>query len=245
MEPTSKGVDYSWARPGGEAIKDEGFEFAIRYVPYPGDTGKGLTEEEVKDLHSHGLSIGLVFESSAERHLGGYLAGVNDANLVERARASLEFPKETAIYFAVDFDAQPSQFPLINEYQRGAISVLGFDRVGMYGHNRVLASAQNADTAKWFWQCLAWSGGKVFPDRHLYQYMNGVYVNGGAVDYNYAYGPTQGLWKPEGVEMDKFDELNAAMTKREDIRRVASGTNEKGYADMLKAWDLLHKNGLV
>lgn len=205
-----KGVDYSWSRPGGRAIKAAGFDFVMRYVPYVGDGRKGLTQDEAADLRANGLAIGMVFESVGERHLDGYAAGAADATLARDALAALGFPESTAIYFAVDFDAQPRQFAAIDDYQHGAADVLGAARVGVYGSYAVVAHCHAAETAAWYWQTYAWSRGQNFPARHVYQYSNGEKVNGADVDFNEA-NSLDGLWTT-GQE----DELSDADRKRLD-----------------------------
>ncbi len=210
-----KGVDYSFARPGAAAIKAAGYDFVLRYVPYPGDGGKGLDAAELADLRANGLAVGLVFESTAERHLGGFNAGVADAWQCNRSILDLNFPDRLPVYFAVDFDAQPSHWPLIDAYQAGAISVLGLPRVGIYGSYSVVEHAHEANTAAWYWQCRAWSGTPVqmSPWRHLYQTYPGGQINGGDVDFNEAFGADQGLWMPEGVNVPdpRLDAVIAAL----------------------------------
>lgn len=196
-EEMTRGVDFSWARPGGAAIKAAGFGFVLRYVPYPGDGGKGLTVAEIADYRANGLDIGLVFESTAERPLAGWSAGRADALQCDRSLLSLNAPGDLPIYFAVDFDAQSSQFDAIAAYLRGAQQVLGLMRVGVYGSYAVIEDAHTLGSAAWFWQALAWSGGNLSPWRHLYQSLNGQFINGGEVDHNEAYGDDQGLWKAE------------------------------------------------
>ena len=153
-------VDFSWARPGGAAIKAAGFDGVLRYVPLPGDGGKGLTSGEIADYRENGLAIGLVFESAAQRPLDGHGAGVEDAQQCERAVGDLGFPATLPIYFAVDWDAQEDQLDDIDDYLRGAASVLGPARIGVYGSFRVVEHCREAGTAAWYWQSLAWSGGK-------------------------------------------------------------------------------------
>lgn len=235
-----RGVDFSWARPGGAAIKAAGFGFVLRYVPYPGDGGKGLVDAEIADYRANGLGIGLVFESTAQRPLDGHDAGVIDGLSSGMASAAFGFPAGRPVYFACDFDAQPAQFPAIDQYLTGVASVLGHDRVGIYGSYALLAHCQTAGTAAWFWQTTAWSGGATFPDRHLFQEFPGGQINGGDVDYNEAADGDVGLWTTEEDMEDTV--LRDAMIKREQIRRVASDpdlpTVEKAFA-ALKAAGLI------
>lgn len=193
----AKGVDYSFARPGGAAIAAAGFTFAMRYCPYSGDGGKGLTLAELDDLHANGIAVGLVYESTAGRPLAGYEAGDVDATVARAAMQQLAFPDDRPMYFAVDFNARPDHYAVIDQYLSGAASVLGLERVGVYGSYDVCAHCFMAATAKWFWQTYAWSAGKNFEWRNVYQYLNGQSLNGAAVDYNEAYGVDFGQWPVE------------------------------------------------
>jgi hypothetical protein len=228
-----QGVDFSWARPGGAAIRAAGFEFVVRYCPYPGDQGKGLTREEIADYRANGLAIAMVFESTAGRaaSTNGYANGAEDAQQCEESVAALRFPSHLPIYFAVDFDAQPSQLPAIDDYLQGAASVLGLGRVGVYGSYRVVAHCHAAGTAAWFWQALAWSGGRLFPERHIYQSLNGQEINGGAVDYNEA-ADEFGQWKAEEDPMEPF---------RLSLLQIAGGE----YSRMNTDYQTLMDAGLI
>lgn len=228
------GVDYSWARPGGAALAAVGYQFAVRYVPYPGHSGKGLTVAELMDLHEHGIAVALVFESTAERPLGGYEAGVYDAMATVKACDALGWPDGRPVYFAVDFDIQPAQYPALTGYMQGVVSVLGVARVGVYGGIRALEHCAANGLATWFWQALAWSGGRRFKGRHMYQYLNGQTVNGGEVDLNAAYFEDYGQWA--GEEQVTREEYDALMRRIEDIELgVWSGSEEKDAMGVLKS----------
>lgn len=189
-----KGLDYSWARPTGAVIKRAGFNFVVRYIPYPGNGGKGLTAAERDDLRANGLDIAMVFESFANRALQGHAAGAADATASKQQMAALGFPASTPVYFAVDFDAAEAQQPEIDDYLRGAASVLGPDRVGVYAGYWIVKRCHENGTAKWLWQTYAWSGGNVHPAIHIYQYLNGQNVNG-SVDFNEAKQSNFGQWR--------------------------------------------------
>lgn len=162
-----KGVDYSWARPSGQALKDKGYEFAMRYLSH--DNGKTLEQAEVADLKAHGIAIGLVWESTATRPLAGHDAGAQDAKDAEALRQSLGFPDNQVIYFAADFDATEAQQANIDDYLRGVATVINPSRIGIYGGFYVVKRCHDNGTAKWFWQTLAWSGGQQFEGNHIYQ----------------------------------------------------------------------------
>ena len=188
---TIEGVDLSYARPGGAAISAAGKRFVVRYLT---GAGKALTAAEIADYHAHGLGIALVFESTKGRVLGGVPAGIADATNSVAACTKLGIPQTIPVYFAVDFDAQPGQQAAIDAYLRAAASVLGAARVGVYGGINVINRCHANGSAQWFWQTYAWSGGKVAPFIHLYQYHNGQKINGGAVDFCRAYRANYGQW---------------------------------------------------
>lgn len=239
------GIDYSWARPGGAAIKAAGFDFAMRYVPYPGDGGKGLTTAELADLQANGLSVGLVFESTGDRMKEGEQAGREDAATCLAAQMALGWPNDRPFYFAVDWDARSqNDLTQIDAYLRGAASVLGAERVGVYGGYYVLDHCAKAQTARWYWQTYAWSQGQVHPLNHIYQYENGQTLNGGAVDYCTAIDGDFGQWPvttaSSGDQTSETggEEMN---TKEQLLGGIACGD----YQRMLSAYSALRQRGTL
>lgn len=189
-----EGVDYSWARPGGKTLKDAGKQFAVRYIPYPGHGGKGLDAGELADLRANGLSVAMVFESYVSRVKEGFGAGAADATESVKQLANLGLGN-IPVYFAVDWDTTEGDQVVIDDYLKGAASVLGLSRVGVYGSYYVCKRCRDNKTATYLWQTYAWSGGQVLDGIHLYQYRNGQNLNG-AVDFTRAlqdnYGQVSG-----------------------------------------------------
>lgn len=220
------GVDYSWSRPGGAAIKAAGFEFVMRYCPYIGDEGKGLTASELADLQDNGLAVGLVYESTAGRPLSGRDAGIVDAIVARAAMEQLGFPASRPMYFAVDFDANQTHFAQIDGYLGGAASILGAERVGVYGGIEVIDHCAHAGTAHWFWQTYAWSGGRISQFTHVFQYRNGQTLNGGSVDYNEALKPDFGQW-----EVDDFMAFLTEEQQKKLLMRLFAGSERAGLSD--------------
>lgn len=179
----TEGIDYSWARPGGRAIKNAGKQFVVRYLYPDGEGGKGLDASELADLVNNGLEICLVFESYISRPKEGRAAGAADARTSQAEISRLGLPANSPVYFAVDWDASAADQVAIDEYLQGCADVIGHDRVGIYGSADVMTRTMQSGTAKWFWQTYAWSRGRVQEGIHLYQYLNGQNLNG-AVDYN-------------------------------------------------------------
>lgn len=185
----TEGVDFSYANISGAALAAAGKVFAMRYLT---GAGKALTEPEIADLRGAGIDIGLIFESSANRALDGKQAGIEDARTASLAAAHLGAPLDTAIYFAVDFNAQVSDQPLIDAYLKGAQSIIG-ERVGVYGGYGLVKRCAASKTAAWFWQTYAWSAGNVFAGAHVLQYNNGEKINTEWVDLCRAFRPF-GQW---------------------------------------------------
>ena len=208
----TEGVDYSFARPGGAALRAAGKSFAVRYVPYQGDQGKGLKADELADLQANGIAVGLVFESTAGRMLDGYGAGVTDATVSLASAALLGFPKDRPIYFACDTDTTADQLASVRNYLDGAASVLGRARIGVYGEYDVIDHCLGTGAATWFWQTYAWSGGRLHPMAHLYQYQNDQAINGAAVDFDRALVADFGQWG--GDVPDTTDAILRALTGR-------------------------------
>ena len=179
----TEGIDYSWARPGGAAIKRAGKQFVVRYLFEDGQGGKGLDAGELADLVANGLEIVLVYEAYARSPIEGRATGKAHAEASQREINRLGLPKNSPVYFAVDWDASAGEQGAVDEYLRGCADVIGAGRVGVYGSYAVMDRCMANKTATWFWQTYAWSGGKVREGIHLYQYLNGQNLNG-AVDYN-------------------------------------------------------------
>jgi hypothetical protein len=192
---TVEGVDFSWARPGGQALVDAHKHFVVRYVPYAGDGGKGLTKAEIADYRAHGLAICLVFESLAGRALtAGLAGGAADAKTSQSALVALGMPRDLPIYFAVDRDVDASHQPAIDAYLNGAAGILTKPRVGVYGEASLVKRCKANGTAAWLWQTYAWSNSVIASGIHLYQYKNGQIINGGAVDFTRAMQAEYGQW---------------------------------------------------
>lgn len=180
----TEGVDYSWGRPGVSAIAAAGKSFVVRYLTFTGDTGKGLLPAELAELRSAGLDVAVVWQNGKTQTLAGADGGVRDAGLADAALAALGM-QGWPVYFAVDFDASPAQLDVVEQYLRGAASVIGSARVGVYGGYRTLDRCNRNGTAAWFWQTIAWSDG-LHPAAHLYQHTVNVQLNGAAVDLDRA-----------------------------------------------------------
>lgn len=169
-------IDFSAVRPKGIDIKALGYDGVLRYLST--SDWKRLTIAEVKDYHANGLGVGVVFEDAANNPLGGKNSGEADAAKALAQAKALGIPDSIPIYFAVDFDTTPEQQVVIDEYLRGCASIIGADRVGVYGSFYVIERCFKNGTAKWFWQTLAWSGKQVSTHNHILQNLKSPKING-------------------------------------------------------------------
>jgi glycoside hydrolase-like protein len=197
---TVEGVDYSYGRPGGAALAKADKHFAVRYIT--GDKTKPIDSAEIADLRAHGIAICLVFESTKGRALtGGYGGGATDAAASVARMATLHIPP-IPVYFAVDTDTTLDDQPNIDAYLRGAASVIGLPRTGVYANNRIVDHCAQVKTAAWFWQTYAWSHGLVSDHAHLLQYRNSQSIGGAAVDFDRALQSQYGQWASPGTLPD-------------------------------------------
>jgi hypothetical protein len=196
------GIDYAWSHPTDAGLKAAGITFACRYLSP--DSKKNLTPAEAKHLASLGIDSVVVWESTANRALAGSAAGQQDAKAALHLAEVCGFPtavdpmthvpSRAAIYFAVDFDATPSQATVIASYFSGAGSVLGVERVGVYGGFWAVKRLFDARLVTYGWQTYAWSGGHWDPRAQIQQYRNGVTVGGAVCDLDRAVKPDFGQW---------------------------------------------------
>lgn len=205
-------------------IKARGYEFAGRYlVPLTGTLRyKALTKAECEAITGAGLRLLTVWETTADRVRGGMAAGAEDGARAVKLAEEYGIPDGAAIYFAVDYDARAGDYGTIESYLFGARAQLGGRwRVGVYGSFGVIEEMAKRKAADCFWQCVAWSGGKKSPHRHVYQAKFGQRVAGVAVDINECEDMAKaGIWtytdkfeEDEDMDVNRFKELWLEMRK--------------------------------
>jgi hypothetical protein len=207
------GWDYAWWRPTNKQLKDNGVQFVCRYLSYD-TTGKNLTKSEYQNLLKQGVAVVLNWEYQTDAALRGKSQGVADAKAAEAQRKAIGAPA-APIYFSCDWDASPGQQAAINAYLDGCASVVGRDRVGVYGSYYVVKRSMEAGKAKWGWCTYAWSGGNVYSKAHIYQYQNGVM--GGQADRNKSLQDNFGQIKPGGTVADKAEGMLSWMSNASEL----------------------------
>lgn len=175
-------IDYSSdSPPGAAAIKAAGHVGVLRYVT-PGRS-KSILGAEYRDLADNGVQVGVVYEGGTGDALGGYPAGVTNARAAIGYCAAQGISPR-CIYFAVDFDAQPDQYQVVDGYLDGATSILGRNRIGLYAGLGPIEHVAANGKAAFLWQADAWSGGVVSDHAHLFQRIGNVIIGGTECDVN-------------------------------------------------------------
>lgn len=176
------GVDYSWARPGGAMLQTRGVNFAGRYL-WAHEGNKGIGRAEYDDLVAHNISPFFFYETYAEDSMaGGYNVGVKHAIAAQKFLDTLGLPRHP-IHFNVDHDASVAQLPQILEGMKGAASIVGKQRAGIYGEYDVVRAVLDAGYT-YACQTYAWSDGKWDPRATTRQWSNGQWND--SVDFEWA-----------------------------------------------------------
>ncbi|MBV7294939.1 DUF1906 domain-containing protein [Corynebacterium sp. TAE3-ERU12] len=190
-------IDYSAGVPRAEKVASAGFAGAVRYISPPRESwmrGKPIEPAEQRDYTGHGLATAFVWQFGKEKHpdaMRGARGGELDAKAAQAQLDKLGCSRHP-VFFAVDFDITLNQWNKVAaDYFRAAGKVLGPERVGIYGHSRVIAwAAQDGVIAALgggrhlAWQTAAWSHGERAPEAVLYQRRGTVSVDGVECDVN-------------------------------------------------------------
>jgi hypothetical protein len=194
-----KGIDSSTplTSPTAERLAAQGYRFAARYLAPMRYAWKRLSRSEAEAITAAGINIISIFETTAQRAFGGALAGQVDGESAKREAELLHQPTGSAIYFAVDYDAQPDEWDGIEAYLRATAVVLPGYCTGVYGSYAVVEEMAKRKACCHFWQTYSWSRGKKSHYANLFQYQNQVTVAGLSVDLNESHG-NEGWWNTNG-----------------------------------------------
>jgi hypothetical protein len=118
----------------------------------------------------------------------GYTKGVADAQLAQAQIVAAGLPLDSVVYATADFDVTAAEFNVCDNYLAGFASVLGKNRVGIYGGIYYLNHVHAVGLAVAFWVCASTSfahgQAAKFPI-HLQQTVNTPPVAGSDHDYIY------------------------------------------------------------
>lgn len=225
----AKGLDYTtqttaeWAK---EVSKEH--QFVCRYLVPEKYAWKRLTRQEAEIISNAGLNIVSVFESTASRAKLGTAAGHIDGISARNEARTVGQPEGSAIYFAVDYDAQPIDYNAIESYLKAAAEMIPNYHVGVYGSHDVCV-AMHSRGIKYLWQTYAWSAGKL-THANVYQHTNGQKMAGVTVDLNNSFGG-EGWWSTRAeVEKPPFSDVPANHWAIASIRKAAETGTVAGVA---------------
>ena len=197
--------DYAAGVLSAADIKAAGGLGAIRYVSdrRPGAQwmlGKPMVLAEARDLYQAGLKIVSNYQfgkASTADWLGGQAAGVTHAKRGWELHTAAGGPVAAPIYASIDDNPTYEQYKQqVAPYIRGWESVLGRQRVGIYGNFKTIEWALQDGVGAWFWQH-NWGTpkGVVHPAAHLHQFeIDARTVAGVGVDLNNILKPQFGQW---------------------------------------------------
>ena len=198
-------LDYAAGVIPASQIRAAGALGSIRYVSdrRPGGNwmlGKPMQITEARDLNQSGLKIVSCYqygkESSAD-WLGGQGAGVTHAKRGWQLHMAAGGPPGAPIYASIDDDPSYEQYKQqVAPYLRGWESVLGHQRVGVYGNSKTIDWALQDGLGSYFWQH-NWGSprGYTHPAANLHQVeIDKRNVGGVGVDINNICKPQFGQW---------------------------------------------------
>ena len=210
-----------------------GVTFVPRYLWNPlyqdGRINKGISRAEHQAYMAAEINVPLIYEEDGTELKGGFTAGVKAAQEAERHRLREGIPARP-VYFNVDYEAPESDYPAILAALDGAASVIGLQRVGLYGPWGIIRAAFDAGKIAFGMQCYAWSHGQWDPRAQLRQWSNGQW--GDAVDFQWAmadeYGQTPVTVPTPNPDPDPVPEQPADLS---GIMRLL-----QQILDLLKKW---------
>jgi hypothetical protein len=165
----------------------DGGKFSSFFIRYLADASswKYFSYNEVHNLLEAGYMVGSVFQEGKDGPKGGYYAGILAAKKAKAIAESLGQPKQSAIFFTVDYDAPESDYNAFNSFLVGVKDVFAGDFfAGIYGKYDVIEAMAARNACTYFWQTLAWSRGLLSDHADLYQYKIDIDANGINVDFN-------------------------------------------------------------
>ena len=167
-----KGIDTAAtiSAAAAKTLKANGITFAGRYL-VPAGMWKDLKSAEIKALHDAGLAILLCWEIDTGDVKGGADRGLKDGRRAKALAEQFGVPAGTTIFFACDYCAVEADYPVIEAYIRAAQEAVTPYVAGLYGHAGLVDYLAEKGACARFWQCVAWSGGRVSKHTDVYQYL--------------------------------------------------------------------------
>jgi hypothetical protein len=177
----ARGIDLPTdARDVSHELKDSHLDFVARYYRDPASRWPALSAEEARSVSAAGMKLVALWEWHS--HIPAYFSyatGYSDAMAAYREARAVGQPAASAIYFAVDFNAQPADISgPVDQYFRGIAAGLAAAggpahayRIGVYGSGAVCDYVKRARLAQYAWlsNSTAWAGYGSFSDWNIRQ----------------------------------------------------------------------------
>jgi len=100
-QPSRQGGDYSFDRPSPAGLKNAGY--VLRSLRQQAGSAKNITSSEAQSLQQAVWTSFSLFESTAQRMLGGYNAGGPTPIRLSRSQPGAGAPQNFFCYFAADW----------------------------------------------------------------------------------------------------------------------------------------------
>src|SRR6202140_4253830 len=157
----ARGIDLPIdARDVSLELKESHLDFVARYYRDPASRWPALSAAEARTVSSSAMNLVALWESHSHRpDYFSYASGYSDALAAYRQAKAIGQPAGSAIYFAVDYNAQePDVSGPVDQYFRGIAAGLaaaggqapGY-RVGVYGSGAVCDYLKRARLAQYAW----------------------------------------------------------------------------------------------
>lgn len=241
-------LDYSWARPSPQSIKDFPAIGVMRYLG--SDTnGRDVDVAELESLWGAGLGVGFVYESSANRALQGYDAGRYDAGQADYYLSLLGVPDAVPCYFACDCDVDYHEtWGAVEDYYAGTMASCHPARC--YGEADVIDMCHNSFGMIHGWQPAAssWSGGRLSPHASMWQ--KWPYVMNDQCDDNEVLCPNDQIdWLWGGDDMGlTTDDLNKIrdityQVVNDTLAKMYTGSRAISVQGRPEVWEFAYRDG--
>ena len=176
-----------------QALHSAGISVIARYL-IPEKYYNHISKTEAQDITDNNIRIASVHETTGTTPKGGYANGVKDATEALECAINIGMPQGAAIYFAVDYQPVTTQdFYNISNYFIGVASVITTYKIGVYGCFDVIEWLARQNICKCYWQCMAWSFGKISDHATMYQKTSGRVIANVNLDLNDIYDDV-GFW---------------------------------------------------
>jgi hypothetical protein len=246
----AEGVDWAFGGfPGIANLRSAGKVFAGRYVvdDMSSDGGRGITAEEYTELTAAGIDVFVYFERDEGWMRRGFDEGVSAATTAQANLIAAGMPATMPIYFAHDRDPDEGGLDDVDACLRGAASIIGVERTGIYGGRNLIDRCREVGTAMWFCETEAWSRdpntGEIIEAAgiHLLQY--GTTAETGSIDIggvnvdlvrarqeNYGqaskFGPGAVRDWPEGMDLGLAQRWYGRRSLAQEVRRFDESAAE-------------------